>query len=151
MSDEDGPEYDIDFRANPSEYEIGRGEQDVFKCEPYKGELLPLWSIKTLDSAEDGAEAIYKKFCEYRDTNEFPGMDLARKYLQMGWTRAMRYAKYPGGQKYEDGEEREAQEWYDDETREIALVYKQYLDQLRDDDTYQHRRQEWKQEESEES
>jgi hypothetical protein len=33
-------------------------------------------------------------------------MDMARKYLRMGWTRAMRYAKYPGGQKYaeEDGE-----------------------------------------------
>jgi hypothetical protein len=55
----------------------------------------------------------------------------------------MRYAKYPGGQKYENGEQREAQEWYDDEKREIALVYKQYLDQLRDDDIYQCRRQEW--------
>ncbi|WP_182021764.1 DUF4385 family protein, partial [Haloquadratum walsbyi] len=41
MSDDDGPEYDINFRVNPDEYEIGRGEQDVFKCEPYKSELLP--------------------------------------------------------------------------------------------------------------
>jgi hypothetical protein len=143
MSEDDGPEYDIDFRANPGEYEIGRGEQDVFKCEPYKSELLPLWSIKTLDSAEDGAAEIYEKFQEYRDADEFPGMDLARKYLQMGWTRAMRYAKYPGGQKYEDGEKRKAQEWYDDEKREIAVVYKQHLDRLRDDGTYQRRRQEW--------
>jgi hypothetical protein len=26
-------------------------------------------------------------------------MDVARKYLQMGWTRARRYAKYEGGKK----------------------------------------------------
>jgi hypothetical protein len=68
-------------------------------------------------------------------------MDMARKYLQMGWTRAMRYAKYPGGQKYERDDqgtrvEREPQEWYDEEKREIALVYKQALDAVREDDVY---------------
>ncbi|ESS07297.1 MAG: DUF4385 family protein of unknown function, partial [uncultured archaeon A07HB70] len=141
MSENDGPEYDTDFREHPEEYEIGRGEQDVFKCEPYKTELLPLWSIKTLEKAEQGAEAIHEQFREYRGAGEFPGMDLARKYLQMGWTRSMRYAKYPGGQKYEDGEEREPQEWYDEEKREIALVYKEHLDEVREDETYQLRRE----------
>lgn len=59
-------------------------------------------------------------------------MDVARKYLQMGYTRSMRYAKYPGGRKYEDGEEREPEEWADPEKREIALR----LERVRGDETY---------------
>jgi hypothetical protein len=101
---DDNPEYDIDFRENPEEYEIGRGEEGVFKVQPYKDELLPLWTFKTPEDAKESAEAILDKYEEYRENDDFPGMDMARKYLQMGYTRAMRYAKYPGGQKYEDGE-----------------------------------------------
>jgi hypothetical protein len=162
VSDDADPEYDVDFREHPEEYGIGRGEQGAFKVQPYKSELLPLWGIADLDAAEEGAEAIYAKYREYRERGEFPGMDMARKYLQMGWTRAMRYAKYPGGRKYrerearsasnasgatasnEDGErvEREPQEWYDEEKREIALVYKEYLDRVREDETYRRMREE---------
>jgi hypothetical protein len=140
----DGPEYDVDLRERPSAYETGRGEQGVFNCEPYKSELLPLWSVTSLAEAEAGAEAIHRQFREYRDADEFPGVDLARKYLQMGWTRAMRYAKYPGGQKYEDGEGRDPQQWYDEEKREIALVYKDHLDTVREDETYRRRREAWR-------
>jgi hypothetical protein len=145
VSDDADPEYDVDFRERPEAYEVGRGEQGVFKIQPYKVELLPLWEVADLDAAEEGAATIYEQYREYRDRGEFPGMDMARKYLQMGWTRAMRYAKYPGGRKYrenEDGErvEREPQEWYDEEKREIALVYKSYLDRVREDETYRRMR-----------
>ncbi len=30
-------------------------------------------------------------------------MDMARKFLQMGWTRARRYANHPSGPKYVKG------------------------------------------------
>jgi hypothetical protein len=140
----DGPEYDIDFREHPEEYEVGRGEAGVFKIEPYKSELLPLWSVKTLESARESAEAIYEQFEAYRQADEFVGMDLARKYLQMGWTRSLRYAKYPGGRKYnDDGTEREPQEWYDEEKYEISQVYREYLDRVRADETYQQRKAAW--------
>ena len=39
MSD-DGPEYGVDFREHPEEYEIGCGEEGVFKVQPHKDELL---------------------------------------------------------------------------------------------------------------
>lgn len=140
----DDPEYDTDFREHPEAYEIGRGEQGVFKIQPYKDELLPLWTITSLEDAEAGAAAIYDRFEAYRDAGEFPGMDLARKYLQMGWTRALRYAKYPGGRKYDDdGTEREPQQWYDEEKYEISQVYKAYLDRVREDETYARRRESW--------
>jgi hypothetical protein len=138
---EDGPEYDLDFREHPERYRHTDDERGVFKIEPYKSELLPSWGIATLSDAEHGADAIHDRYREYRDADDFVGMDMARKYLRMGWTRAMRYAKYPGGRKYEtddDGNrvERDPQEWYDEEKRDVALVYKERLDRVREDDAY---------------
>ncbi|MFC4541173.1 DUF4385 family protein [Halosolutus amylolyticus] len=132
------PEYDVDFRENPDAYEIGRGEEDVFKVEPYKSELLPLWSYTDEEAAQESAEAIYDRYEGYREDGEFPGMDMARKYLQMGYTRAMRYAKYPGGRKYdEDGTEREPHQWADEDKRAAALIFEEYWKRVREDEAYQ--------------
>ena len=134
----DGPEYDVDFREHPEEYEVGRGEEGVFKVEPYKSELLPLWGYADRETAENAAAAIHEKFREYREAEEFVGMDMARKYLQMGYTRAMRYAKYPGGRKYDDdGTERDPEQWADPDKREAALVFEEHLEVVREDETYQ--------------
>jgi hypothetical protein len=130
-------EYDTDFRERPECYEIGRGERGVFKVQPYKSELLPLWSFKDPDVARESAHAIWDRFEAYRDDEDFVGMDMARKYLQMGFTRAMRYAKYPGGQKYdEDGEQREAQQWADEGKREAAMIFKEKWDAAKEDADY---------------
>jgi len=40
-------------------------------------------------------------FSTYLKENDFVGADMARKYLQMGYTRARRYANYKGGKKYD--------------------------------------------------
>ena len=89
----------VDLREHPEAYRIGRGEQGVFHAEPYKGEILPLWSFKTAEAARESADAIYGKFLEYRAGGDFVGMDVARKYLQMGYTRSTRYARHKGGNK----------------------------------------------------
>jgi hypothetical protein len=95
-----GYPYDgIDLREHPEAYRIGRGEQGVFHAEPYKSELLPLWRYRDGEAAKESSEAIWQKFEEYREQEDFVGMDVARKYLQMGWTRSRRYAKYEGGKK----------------------------------------------------
>ena len=46
-------------------------------------------------------------FLQYKQDGDFVGMDMARKFLQMGWTRARRYANHKGGRKYdpESGQE----------------------------------------------
>jgi hypothetical protein len=135
-------EYDIDFRKRPECYEIGRGERGVFKVQPYKSELLPLWSFKDPEAARESADAIWAKFEAYRDAEDFVEIDMARKYLQMGYTRAMRYAKYPGGRKYdEDGEEREPERWADEAKREAALIFKAKWDAAKADETYQRLRE----------
>ncbi|MDI8992870.1 DUF4385 domain-containing protein, partial [Salmonella enterica subsp. enterica serovar Anatum] len=94
----------IDFRQQPELYQVGRGEQGVLLVEPYKSEILPFWRYKDEASAMKSAEQIYQLFEAYRQQNDFVGMDMARKFIQMGYTRARRYANYKGGKKYaEDG------------------------------------------------
>ena len=89
----------VDLREHPEAYRIGRGEEGVFHAEPYKGELLPLWSFRTAEAARESADAIYGKFLKYKAEGDFVGMDVARKYLQMGYTRSRRYAMHKGGNK----------------------------------------------------
>jgi hypothetical protein len=91
----------IDYRLNPELYRVGKGEQGVLLCEPYKSEILPHWRFKTPEVALQSSEAIYRLFLSYLSKKEFVGADMARKYLQMGFTRARRYTNYRGGRKYE--------------------------------------------------
>ena len=90
-----------DFRLEPDQYRVGIGEQGVLLVQPYKSELLPLWRFRTPEVARVSAKALLEKFYMYRDQGDFVGMDMTRKYLQMGWTRSRRYANHKGGQKYE--------------------------------------------------
>lgn len=92
--------HDVDFRKHPERYRVGRGEQGVLSAEPYKSELLPLWQFRTPALAKKSANAIWKKFTQYRKQRDFVGMDLARKFLQMGFTRARRYANHSSGRKF---------------------------------------------------
>ena len=94
----------IDFRAHPEQYRIGRGEEGVLVAEPYKTELLPLWRFKTPAIARASARALWSAFVGYRRARDFVGMDMARKYLQMGFTRARRYANHRSGRKYVAGD-----------------------------------------------
>ncbi|MBA4017760.1 MAG: DUF4385 domain-containing protein [Pirellula sp.] len=91
----------IDFRKHPESYRIGKGEQGVLLVEPYKGEILPHWRFKTVAEAKKSSVKIYRMFLAYLKADDFPGSDMARKFLQMGWTRARRYANHKGGQKYD--------------------------------------------------
>jgi Domain of unknown function (DUF4385) len=90
-----------DFRAEPHKYRVGIGEQGVLLVQPYKSELLPLWRFRTPEIAKESAKALLEAFYAYRDADDFVGMDMTRKYLQMGWTRSRRYANHKSGQKYE--------------------------------------------------
>ena len=92
---------DIDYRKNPHLYKIGRGQQGVLICEPYKSELHPLWRFKTPFEAQESCEAIFQKFFEYINANDFVGADMAKKYLHMGFTRSRRYWNHSSGKKWE--------------------------------------------------
>ena len=90
-----------DFRAHPELYRVGVGEQGVLLVQPYKGEILPHWRFATPDLARESSEFIFQMFRQYGEQDDFVGMDMARKFLQMGMTRARRYANHKSGQKYD--------------------------------------------------
>jgi Domain of unknown function (DUF4385) len=91
---------EINFRLHPELYRVGRGEQGVLLVQPYKDEILPYWKFKTPEIARRSAEKIYDLFLEYKAQGDFVGMDIARKFLQMGYTRSRRYANHKSGRKY---------------------------------------------------
>ena len=62
---------DVDYRAHPELYRVGKGEQGVLICEPYKGELVPLWRFKTPEIARSSSKAIYKAFLAYLVSQEY--------------------------------------------------------------------------------
>lgn len=92
---------DIDYRVHPELYRVGKGEQGVLICQPYKSEIGPHWRFRTPEVAQESSTMIFGLFREYINQNDFVGADMARKYLQMGYTRARRYANYKGGKKYD--------------------------------------------------
>jgi hypothetical protein len=90
----------INFRDRPDLYRVGKGEQGVLLVEPYKSEILPHWRFKTPEIAQKSSEKIYQMFLDYLAENDFVGADMARKFLQMGYTRSRRYANHKSGRKY---------------------------------------------------
>jgi len=108
----------------------------VLTAEPYKSEILPHWRFRTPEIARESADTIYAMFETYRDAGDFVGMDIARKFLQMGWTRSRRYANHASGRKY-DPESGEVMERVDDpEKAESAAIFRAVYDRARLDAVY---------------
>lgn len=61
---------------------------------------MPYWKFKTPEIAKESSEKIYEIFLKSLEENDFVGADMARKYLQMVFTRSRRYANNKGGKKY---------------------------------------------------
>ena len=90
----------VDYRKHPELYHIGKGQQGVLICEPYKSEICQHWRFKTVPEAKTSSQKILAMFYQYLDNNDFVGADMAKKYLHMGFTRARRYANHRDGRKY---------------------------------------------------
>lgn len=128
----------IDFREHPEKYVVGRGEQGVLIAQPYKNEILPHWKFATPEKAEISAKAILALFNEYKKQRDFVGMDMARKFLQMGFTRARRYANHASGRKYTANHIVRPQDKGSEQSlkAESARIFYGYYLKAREDATY---------------
>jgi len=135
----------MDFRESPHLYRVGKGEQGVLLVQPYKAEILPHWRFKNEEVARESSEKIYALFLEYREADDFIGMDMARKFLQMGYTRARRYANHESGKKYDADRKVRPQdpEALDGEKARAARVFYDKYVLAREDEHYKKRRMEW--------
>lgn len=129
----------VDFRKNPELYVVGKGEQGVLLVEPYKSEILPHWRFKTPDVASRSAKKIYSLYLAYKKAGDFVGMDMARKFLQMGFTRARRYANHPSGRKYKSGTKEvlpQSADWETSPKAESARIFYAYYEKVKNDKKY---------------
>ena len=101
-------DYNLDYKnllftPNDTRYRIGRGEQGVLLVRPYTNDICQYWRFKTPYDAAMSAMRILFLYHQYRDQEDFIGMDMTRKFLEMGFTRARRYANHKDGKKYKNG------------------------------------------------
>jgi len=129
---------DIDFRKHPEKYRIGKGEQGVLIAEPYKSEILPYWRFANPEKASESAKKIYDLFATYGLQGDFVGMDMARKFLQMGFTRSRRYANHGSGHKYNaDGSVKPQDSGSEDsEKAASARIFYEYYQKAKADPRY---------------
>jgi hypothetical protein len=111
----------LNFRDRPELYQIGKGEQGVLLVEPYKSEILPYWRFKNPEIATESSNKIYQMFLEYLEVNDFVGADMARKFLQMGYTRSRRYANHKSGRKYKTNPQKAKSPILEKEARQEIL------------------------------
>ena len=138
----------LDFKVegNRKLYRIGRGEQGVLLVRPYTNDICAHWRFVNESVARKSADKIYSMFCDYKDQQDFIGMDMARKFLEMGFTRSRRYANHPSGQKYaKDGSVRpQSPDALHCEKARSAKVFKKIRDKAAYDEKYVIMRKEWR-------
>ena len=146
-------DYELDYKSldftdteTRKLYRIGRGEQGVLLVRPYTDDICAHWRFVDEETAIKSSDAIYSMFCTYRRNKDFIGMDMARKFLEMGFTRARRYANHSSGRKYDSNGKVRPQEvdWKTNEKAKAAAVFKVIRDKAAYDPEYQSMRKEWR-------
>ena len=138
----------IDFKdqRNRKLYRIGRGEQGVLLVRPYTNDICAHWRFVDETTARKSSAKIYSMYLNYKDNRDFIGMDMARKFLEMGFTRARRYANHSSGRKYtEDGRIRPQEtDALHNVKAKSAKIFKEVRDRVAYDPEYVTMRKEWR-------
>ena len=127
-------------------YRIGRGEQGVLLVRPYTNDICAHWRFVDETTARKSSNKIYSMYLNYKDNRDFIGMDMARKFLEMGFTRARRYANHSSGRKYtEDGRIRPQEtDALHNVKAKSAKIFKEVRDRVAYDPEYVTMRKEWR-------
>ena len=134
------------FMPNDKRYRIGRGEQGVLLVRPYTDDICKHWRFKTPSEAFVSSTKILFEYHVYKDKEDFIGMDMCRKFLEMGFTRARRYANHKDGKKYDkDGNIKpQEKDWATSDKAKSANIFKQARDRVTSDPIYIHMRKQWR-------
>ena len=128
-------------------YRIGRGEQGVLLVRPYTNDICAHWRFKTPNEAVTSSNKIYAMYLDYKDEKDFIGMDMCRKFLEMGFTRARRYANHNSGRKYKKGTKEVLPQEEDHATSKYAQsagIFKKVRDVVAKSEIYVTMRKQWR-------
>ena len=147
-------DYELDYKSidfsleeNRKLYRIGRGEQGVLLVRPYTNDICTHWKFRTPEIAVRSSNHIYGMYLDYRDQKDFIGMDMCRKFLEMGFTRARRYANHNSGRKYKKGTRNILPQEKDHATSKYAqsaTIFKKVRDLVAKNEIYVRMRKEWR-------
>ena len=137
---------EINYKEKPTQYKVGKGEQGVLICEPYKTEIGKYWRFKTPEIALISSKKIYSLFLKYLFNNDFVGADMSRKYLQMGYTRSRRYVNYKGGIKYDKNNDYKLNEYGTGDSQKAisARIFFERWKEAENNKKYKKMKIEWK-------
>ena len=146
--------YDLDYKSldftnkkTRKLYRIGRGEQGVLLVRPYTNDICSHWRFKTPNEAVVSSNKIYAMYLDYKDEKDFIGMDMCRKFLEMGFTRARRYANHNSGRKYKKGTKEVLPQEEDHATSKYAQsagIFKKVRDVVAKSEIYVTMRKQWR-------
>jgi len=74
--------------SSPNDIPHRPAETGILTFEPYKSALLPHWCFRTGAIAKESSSIPYQKFLEYYEDKDFPGMNIPRKFIQIGTMRS---------------------------------------------------------------
>ena len=147
-------DYDLDYKKldftnaeTRKLYRIGRGEQGVLLVRPYTNDICAHWRFIDETAARKSSTKIYEMFLGFKAKGDFIGMDMARKFLEMGFTRARRYANHSSGRKYDkmSGKIRpQEHDWRTNTKAKSAAIFKKVRDKAAYDSEYKEMRKEWR-------
>ena len=147
-------DYDLDYKKldftdakTRKLYRIGRGEQGVLLVRPYTNDICAHWRFVDETAARKSSTKIYEMFLGFKAKGDFIGMDMARKFLEMGFTRARRYANHSSGRKYDkvSGKIRpQDHDWRTNTKAKSAAIFKKVRDKAAYDSEYKEMRKEWR-------
>ena len=134
------------FQPNDRRYRIGRGEQGVLLVRPYTNDICKHWRFKTPSDALVSSTIILHMYHTYKDVEDFVGMDMCRKFLEMGFTRARRYANHKDGNKYNPDGTVKPQEpdALTSKKAQSAKIFRYYRNTLTKDPVYITMRKDWR-------
>jgi hypothetical protein len=128
-------------------YRIGRGEQGVLLVRPYTNDICAHWRFVDEPTARKSSDKIYQMYLGFKAKRDFIGMDMARKFLEMGFTRARRYANHSSGRKYykTSGKVRpQEKDWRTSTKAKSAAIFKEVRDKVAKDPDYVTMRKQWR-------
>ena len=147
-------DYELDYKSldftdeeTRQLYRIGRGEQGVLLVRPYTNAICSHWRFKTPNEAIVSANKIHDMYLDYEVQKDFIGMDMCRKFLEMGFTRARRYANHNSGRKYKKGTKEVLPQEEDHATSKYAQsagIFKKVRDVVAKSEIYVTMRKQWR-------
>ena len=138
---------DFTVEENRKLYRIGRCEQGVLLVRHYTNDICAHWRFKTPEIAVESSNKIFAMYLDYRDEEDFIGMDMCRKFLEMGFTRARRYANHNSGRKYKKGTKEilpQEDDYMSSKYARSATIFKKVRDLVAYNDTYSMMRKAWR-------